>query len=84
MEQFSLDQLRTMLILVIGAIVVLMTALILYVVLAGRKKTNRSVDQAQQSGAWAFDQYATLIPRSRHRRRPTPGGGWWCALSDSG
>ena len=49
MEQFSLDQLRTMLILVIGAIVVLMTALILYVVLAGRKKTNRSVDQAQQS-----------------------------------
>jgi len=50
MDQFSLDQLRTLLIVVIGAIVVLMTALIVYVVLAGRKKTTRSLDRAQQSG----------------------------------
>jgi len=39
MDQFSLDQLRTLLFLVIGAIVVLMTALIVYVVLSNRRKT---------------------------------------------
>jgi hypothetical protein len=50
MEQFSLEQLRTLLIVVIGAILLLMTALIVYVVLAGRKKTTRSLDKAQQSG----------------------------------
>ena len=39
MDQFSLDQLRTLLFLVIGAIVVLLTALIVYVVLSNRRKT---------------------------------------------
>ena len=41
MEQFDLDQLRRLLLLVIGAIVVLTLALIVYVVLANRRKTAR-------------------------------------------
>ncbi len=50
MEEFSLDQMRTLLIVVIGAIMVLMVALIAYVVLSGRKKTTRSLDQFRQPG----------------------------------
>lgn len=46
MEQFSLDQLRTLLIVVIGAIVVLMAVLIVYVVLSNRNKATH----AQEAG----------------------------------
>ena len=42
MDAFSLDQLRTLLILVIGAIVVLMAALIVYVGLSSRRKVAHS------------------------------------------
>ncbi len=49
MDQFSLDQLKTLLLVVIGAIVVLMTALIIYVMWANRKKPPSSFDKARQS-----------------------------------
>ena len=51
MEEFSLDQMRMLLIVVIGAIVVLMIALIAYVMLSSRKKTARSLDQFRQPGS---------------------------------
>jgi len=49
MDQFNLDQLKTLLFLVIGAIVVLTAALILYVVLANRRKTARRQGAEQDS-----------------------------------
>ncbi|MBN1135096.1 MAG: hypothetical protein JXM73_00825 [Anaerolineae bacterium] len=58
MEQFSLDQLRTLLILVIGAIVVLMVVLIAYVMLSSRKKTARGQEGGLPGGGRASSDHS--------------------------
>jgi hypothetical protein len=75
MEQFSLDQLRTLLILVIGAIIVLMTALIVYVVLAGRKKTTHGQDGESPGGERpSSDRSFPISTRPLSLVRDTDGG----------
>lgn len=72
MEEFSLDQLRTLLIVVIGAIVILMTALILYVILSGRRKTTLS--QAAEGDAQMSGHSLSAGTRPLSLVRDTEGG----------
>jgi len=72
MDTFSLEQLRTILFVVVGAIVVLMTALIVYVMWSSRKKTMH--DQEAGESRSSSDRSLSTSMRPLSLVRDTEGG----------
>ena len=72
MDTFSLEQLRTILFVVVGAIVVLMTALIVYVMWSSRKKTMH--DQEVGGNKPSSDHSLSTSTRPLSLVRDTEGG----------